>query len=68
MKIELIVTMAGAGFVWTNGTILGLPESEARSLIAAGYALEVLEEKPNPDPAIKEVKHAVTPKRKIEKR
>lgn len=68
MKVELRVTMAGAGFVWTDGTILDLPESEARSLIAAGYALEVRDEKPSPDPAIKEVKHAVTPKRKIEKR
>lgn len=68
MKVQLTVTMAGAGFVWTDGTVLDLSDGEARSLIAAGYAVEVKEEKENPAPTVKEVKHAVTPKRKIEKR
>ena len=68
MKVQLIVTMAGAGFVWTDGTVLDLSDGEARSLIAAGYAVEIKEEKENPALAVKEVKYAVTPKRKIEKR
>lgn len=43
MKIKLLTSMAGKGFVRNPGDVLDLLEVEATRLIAAGYAVAVVE-------------------------
>jgi hypothetical protein len=44
MRIRLKVGMAGKGFSLSPGDIIDKPDGEAHRLIAAGYALPVLNE------------------------
>lgn len=50
MKVRLKCTMAGAGFVWIDGTVIDVTPPEALSLVEAGYAEAVTEnEEPAPE-------------------
>lgn len=44
MKVRLKCTFAGPTVFWPDGTVLDLSDSEAESLIRAGYAEEVAED------------------------
>lgn len=38
VKVKIVVSMAGSGFVWEPGQVVAVPADEAERLIAAGFA------------------------------